>query len=97
MKRRNEQPVKDILRDFLHESGLETPLLQYRLVQSWPTVVGEEYGSMSEALEIRDSVLWVRVSVPVLATELQMRRSQLVESLNAQVGASIIRDIRFVG
>lgn len=96
MIRQKEVAVSDAVLSFLHESGLETPLLQYRLVQAWPEVVGEECARLSEALEIRDGVLWVRVSVPALATELQMRRSQLAATLNARVGATIIRDIRFV-
>lgn len=97
MIRQKEQPVSDVLRAFLHESGLETPLLQYRLVQAWPEEVGEAYAAQSEALEVRDSVLWVRVRVPALATELQMQRTTLAARLNARVGANIIRDIRFVG
>lgn len=96
MIRRKEQPVNDILREFLHASGLETPLLQYRLVQAWPEVVGLPFNQHSEALEVKGEQLWVNVSSPALTTELQMRRSQLVLQLNAHVGAQIINDIRFV-
>lgn len=95
MIRRKEQSVNDILREFLHSSGLETPLLQYRLVQAWPEVVGQPFDQHSEALEVKGEQLWVNVSSPALATELQMRRSQLVQQLNAHVGAQIISDLRF--
>lgn len=81
---------------FLHDNGLETPLLQHRLVQSWPEVVGTDIAQRSEALEIRSEVLWVRVNSPALASDLQMRRTELVLSLNARAGAILIRDIRFV-
>lgn len=96
MERRKTQEATDIVRMFLHESGLEIPLLQYRLVQSWPEVVGTEIAQRSEALEVRGEVLWVRVSSPALLADLQMRRSQLAAALNAKVGAMIIRDIRLV-
>lgn len=96
MRRKNEQPVTDILREFLSESGLETPLLQYRLVESWPEVVGEPFSSHSHAIEIRNEVLWVGVDSPSLITELQMRRTSLVQLLNQRVGAVIIKDIRFM-
>lgn len=96
MIRKKEQPVHDVLRDFLRANDLETPLLQYRLVQAWPEIVGEPFALHSEALEVDGQHLWVRVSSPAMTTELQMRRSQLVAQLNAYVGASIITDIRFL-
>lgn len=95
MIRRKEQAVSDVVRAFLHDSGLETPLLQYRLVQSWPDVVGRPFAAHTRALEIRGEQLWVKVDSPSLATELQMRRSALIMQLNAGVGANIISDIRF--
>lgn len=96
MIRKKEQPVTDILREFLSASGLETPLLQYRLVQAWPEVVGEPLSRQSQALEVRGEQLWVNVASPALITELQMRRTDLANALNAHVGARIITDIRFV-
>lgn len=97
MERRKEQIVNDVALAFLRESGLETPLLQYRLVQAWPTVVGEAVAARTEALDIQHEQLRVRVSSPSLISELQMRRSDLVLRLNAHVGAAIISDIRFMG
>lgn len=96
MQRRQEQSVDDAVRAFLSESGLETPLLQFRLVQSWPKVVGETFAPLSQALEVRDEALWVAVTSPSALAELQMQRSSLVQRLNAGVGASIIREIKLV-
>lgn len=96
MIRRKEQRVSDAVLAFLRESGLETPLLQYRVVQSWRDVVGEPFASHSEALEVKGEVLWVKVHSPSLATELQMQRTALTARLNAAVGAQIIKDIRMV-
>lgn len=96
MLRRKEQPVIDAALAFLRESGLETPLLRYRLVQAWPEVVGAPFSQTSVALEIRDDNLWVSVTTPAQITELQMRRTDLVRRLNERVGAPVIKDIRFV-
>lgn len=96
MQRCKAQHINDMLLLFLHDNGLETPLLQHRLVQLWPEVVGTDIAQRSEALEIRSEVLWVRVNSPALASDLQMRRTELVLSLNARAGAILIRDIRFV-
>ena len=80
---------------FLRELGLETPLLRYRLVNSWPSVVGEFIAAHTRAADLREDCLFVETDSASLCTELQMRRSQLVEALNNGVKAKIINDIRF--
>ena len=80
----------------MREAGLETPLLQYRLVKAWGEVVGEPYNLHSFAEEIRKDVLIVKVDSPSLMAEMQMRRSDFVGRLNKHVGAFLINDIRFV-
>lgn len=96
MERRKEQNITDAVRAFLAGSALETPLLQYRAVQSWKDVVSTDVASQSCALEIRGEVLMVKVFSPSLASELQMQRSQLTACINAAVGAQIVSDVRFV-
>ena len=95
MKRKNAELVGDMLGNFLRESGLETPLLEYRVVQSWPSAVGETIAPHTTARFIRDQALWVEVRTPVLRTQLSMMRQQLVRRLNELVGSTVIYDIRF--
>ena len=40
MKRNNTEQIGDVLRQFLRQRGLETPLNEYRLVDAWKDVVG---------------------------------------------------------
>ena len=96
MERRNTERADNILQKFLHDSGLETPYLQYKLVQAWPTVVDETVATATQALEVRNQTLWVRVEIPALRTQLSMMRAQLVQQLNAAVGSIIIYDIKFL-
>ncbi len=95
MERRKEQSVSDALLQFLRESGLETPLLQLRLIQAWPEVVGEMIAQHTFAANIREQVLLVETDSASLCQDLQMKRSQLVRCLNDKVGSHIIADIRF--
>ncbi len=96
MERRNTERADNILQKFLHDSGLGTPYLQYKLVQAWPTVVDETVATATQALEVRNQTLWVRVEIPALRTQLSMMRAQLVQQLNAAVGSIIIYDIKFL-
>ena len=94
MKYVKARPVSDILNEFLREEGLETPLLEHRLIhQAWPEVVGEYAASCTEELKIRNQTLYARLSSAVVRQELHMQRTDLVRRLNAFVDAFVIADI----
>ncbi len=75
--------------------GLETPLLQKRLIDSWPVVAGEAIARYTTSLRIQNQTLYVRLSVPALRADLSMRRQEFVQRLNEHVGSQVIADIRF--
>ena len=79
----------------LRAQGLETPLLQKRLVESWAEVAGAAIARYTTEVSIRNQTLVVRLSVPALRADLSMRRQELVNLLNSYVGAQVIADIRF--
>ena len=95
MFRRDVKNIKDLVMQNLRENGLETPLLQKRLVDAWPEVAGPSVARFTREVSIYNQVLYVRLSSPVLRTELSMRRQTLIDKLNHIVGARIITDIRF--
>ena len=79
----------------LRELGLETPLLQKRLIDSWPTVAGEAIARYTTNVRIQNQTLFVSLSIPALRADLSMRRQEFVQLLNQRVGAQVIADIRF--
>lgn len=95
MFKRNVKPISELVLRTLRVQGLETPLLQKRLIDSWPAVVGEVVARYTQRVDIRNQTLYVSLSSPALRAELSMRRQQLVQQLNAQVGSQVIVDIRF--
>ena len=95
MFKRKEQLVSGLIMRNLRALGLETPLLQRRLVESWPVVAGEAIARYTTSLRIQNQTLFVRLSVPALRADLSMRRQEFVQRLNAHVGSQVIADIRF--
>ena len=75
MERHETQRADGVVAKFLRASGLETPYLQYKLVQAWSTVVDETTARATQALEVREQSLWVRVEIPALRTQLTMMRA----------------------
>ena len=95
MFRRDVKNIKDLVMQNLRENGLETPLWQTRLIDAWPEVAGPSVARFTREVSIYNQVLYVKLSSPVLRTELSMRRQTLIDKLNHIVGARIITDIRF--
>lgn len=95
MFKRDVQSIKDLIMRNLHVQGLETPLLQKRLVEAWPSVAGPVIARYTLDAAIRNQTLWVRLSSPALRADLSMRRQEYVRLLNNAVGSQVIVDIRF--
>lgn len=94
MFKKRVQTIDEILQRFLREEGLETPLLQKRLIDSWETVVGETVAQYTTEKFVKNQTLFVKITNPALRQDLGMMRSQLVKRLNETVSSLIITDIR---
>lgn len=95
MKRNNTEQIGDVLRQFLRQQGLETPLNEYRLVDAWKDVVGPVIARYTTNLFIKNQVLYVSLSSSVIRQELMMGREMLIRNLNAQIGSQVIVNIVF--
>lgn len=95
MFKRDVKSIKDLVMQNLRANGLETPLLQKRIVDSWPKVMGELIARNTLNVYVDNQTLVVRMSSPALRQELAMRRDYYVELLNHSVGAQVIYNIRF--
>lgn len=94
MFKRDVHNIKDLILRNLRVQGLETPLLQKRLIDSWGEVAGETVANYTDDLFIKNQTLHVHITNPALRANLMMMRSELVRKLNAHVGSQVIADIR---
>ena len=95
MFRKDVQQLRDLVLRNLRAQGLETPLLQKRLIDSWPEVAGSLVASYTQNLYIRNQTLFVHLTSPAIRADLMMMRKDLINKLNAHVGSQVIADIKF--
>ncbi len=95
MFKRDVHQISQLVMRNLRVQGLETPLLQKRLVEGWPEVAGAAIARYTTDVTIRNQTLFVKLKVPALRADLSMRRQEFVKRLNEYVGAQVIADIRF--
>ena len=74
--------------------GLETPLLQRRIVEAWDEVMGHMISDFTREKFIRNQVLHVKIDNPALRQDLSMMHTQITRRLNDAVGSSVISDVR---
>ncbi len=95
MKRRNSEKIGDVVRQYLRDEGLETPLNQYRLINGWGDVMGKGIYAYTGDIFIKNQTLFVKIKSSVLRQELTIGRKNIVKRLNDHVGAQVIIDIKF--
>ena len=66
--------ISDLVNIYLRKEGLETPLLQKRLVDSWSIVAGRTIERYTAEKYIRNQTLFVKILNPALRHDLSMMR-----------------------
>lgn len=83
--------------EFLRENGMEKPILERRVVEQWPRVMGDTVARLTRSVEVTDGVLYVKLSSAALRSQLFEIRFDLVKKLNEAVGCEgVIRDVRLL-
>lgn len=85
----------DALLSFLREEGLETPLLEYRITQAWPDVMGKTISRYTRQVFVRDGKLQVQITSAPLRQNLMMEHKRIAQKLNEHVGSYVISDVCF--
>ncbi|GAY27839.1 MULTISPECIES: DUF721 domain-containing protein [unclassified Prevotella] len=95
MFKREVQSIKDLIMRNMRVQGLETPLLQKRVMDAWPLIAGPAVERYTRETYIRNQTMYVQLTNPALRADLSMRRQEFVRLLNNHVGSNVIIDIRF--
>ena len=86
MKRNDAEQIGKLIRSFLRQESLESPLNEQRLLDAWPEILGPA-ATYTSNLYIRNQTLYVHLTSAALRQELMMGREVLVRTLNQKVGA----------
>lgn len=80
----------------MFESGLQSQLNEYRVVQNWTKVAGDVARKCTKEVYLKTGVLHVRITSAAVRSELMMRRRQLISALNRSVDSQVVTDIHFL-
>ena len=95
MFKRDVRQLDNLLAQYLRATGLQTPLLQKRLIEAWPEVMDDVVVKYTGRIYVSNQTLNVEINNSALRAELLMRRNDIVERLNGYVGAHVVTDVIF--
>ena len=90
------EAVSEVVARLLRGLGLEEGLRGWRAVQEWPETVGPNLSRHTHAVDFRDGTLLVEVEGSAWMHEVGFLKRQLVQRINARLGADVVRDVRLV-
>ena len=96
MIKNKPKQLGDLLMQFLRAEGLETPLLEHRIINAWSAVMGDTISRYTSELYIKNSILWVKLKSPALKQNLLMMHGDITRKLNAYVQSQVITDVHFL-
>ena len=77
------------------ETGAGRTIKACGLLSLWNRVVDERVGKQTEAVKIRNRILYVVTRSATWAHELSFLKSKIIKKFNEQAGEEAIQDIKF--
>ncbi len=96
-KRKQPEPIANVVAGWLGESGLATRVEQAGIIPEWPTLVGPQIAAVTAPQSITvNGTLFVRVTTNAWMTELSLLEPELLRSLNGKPGRVAVKRIRWM-
>jgi predicted nucleic acid-binding Zn ribbon protein len=96
-KKKKPEPIADVLKGWIDQSGIATRISQNSVVPEWEKLVGPQISSVTAPSSVSaDGTLWVQVTTNAWMNELSLMEPQLLKALNGRPGRANIRKIRWV-
>jgi len=95
MRRSFTQPLSDILRDYINVNHIGRKLKAVDIVQSWEELLGKTIAHYTRNVSLKNKILFVEISSPVVKNELFMMREEIKRKLNEKAGEEVVDKIIF--
>ena len=86
MNKSNDHTLKEVLNEMLKEYRLSDKLMELKLVESWPKIVGKIIAKHTTGIYLRNKRLYVTLDNAAIREELLYAKTKLLKSLNKIAG-----------
>ena len=93
-KRNNDnQPIEDILKEFVKTNNLQSGLDKVNAREAWANLMGNGVNNYTTAIELKHEILYVQLSSSVLREELSYGNEKIVKMLNESIGKDVVKKL----
>ena len=85
--------ISDVLKDFVETNNLEKGLDKVNVRDAWSALMGNGINNYTEAIELKNETLYVRLSSSVLREELSYGKDKIISNLNEELGKVVIKKL----
>ena len=93
MKRKNEQSIGEILREYLKMTQLENHVFETRIAEVWQEALGDRITLETDRIHLQSGTLFVTLKSPSLKNDILMQRTVIRTVLNEKLGGDIIKSV----
>ena len=93
MKRKNEQSIGEILREYLKMTQLENHVFESRIAEVWQEALGDCITLETDRIHLQSGTLFVTLKSPSLKNDIMMQRTVIRTLLNEKLGGDIIKSV----
>lgn len=90
MKRKNAQPIGEVLEEFFSQPYIAARLAESRIPEAWREVVGTRGAAATTDLVLENRVLYAHISSSILRNELFYRRDAIAAEINRVLGVKLV-------
>ena len=91
----NASSLKDAINHLMETYGLSDKLRETRLINSWETLMGKSIANHTKGIYIKNKKLYLELDSAALREELSYSKEKLLQILNEEAGAEILKDVIF--
>ncbi|MBQ4358414.1 MAG: DUF721 domain-containing protein [Paludibacteraceae bacterium] len=96
MKKRDEQTVGDVVREYLKAQGLERQMAEAEVLNAFQDLIGKEMARYCGEVHFRNGTLCIEVRSAVLKNEMMMNREKMRNDMNRKAGMEVVERIFLV-
>ena len=93
MKKHNDQPIKDILKQLIQQNKWSDKVNEKRLLQCWEELLGKTIAKYTKQISLRNKKLYIEVDSAPLKNELVYSRNQMIQLINTKFGEGVVEEI----
>jgi len=88
-----QRDLKDTINAFLKHNNLHEKVMEVRVKSCWEKLMGNAIAAHTTKIQFRGKKLYLTFDSAALKQELSYSKSQVIESMNADIGQEVIEEI----